>query len=486
MKISFEKVKKIHLIAVGGMGMGSLAGLLKEKGFEVSGSDANIYPPMSDQLQKLGVRLDEGYRAENLLPRPDLVVVGNAVSKTNPEVVALLQNEIPYCSMPEALKEFFLKGKKSLVVAGTHGKTTTASILSWLLTEASLDPCCFVGGILKNFDRSYRFGNGPYCVTEGDEYDTAFFDKGPKFVHYNPYAVLLGPVEFDHADIYKDLPQVLDAFEKLIGVLPENGLLVASADNPNTISLAKKFKGNVITYGFSPEAQFRAESFSFGPAGGAGPTGTSFRLFKLDQFLGVIESPMMGEHNIQNLLGVIALLLQIGLSLDQMRRGLKTFQGVKRRQEVRGVVSDIVVIDDFAHHPTAIAETLKAIRARYKGYKLWALFEPRSNTSRRNTFQEEFASAFQGADQVVIADLYQPEKIPEGERLDISKLVGSLQIKGIKARFLPTVDEIVATVRQEVSSHSVLLVMSNGGFGGIHDKLLISLGEPSHGGSFHS
>ncbi|MBI1909780.1 MAG: UDP-N-acetylmuramate:L-alanyl-gamma-D-glutamyl-meso-diaminopimelate ligase [Deltaproteobacteria bacterium] len=476
-KQSLGRVKKVHLIAICGMGMGSLAGLLKEKGFEVTGSDDNIYPPMSTQLESLGIPLYQGYRPENLSSNLDLVIVGNAVSRTNPEVTALLeggrlaQKKIPTLSMPQALFEFFLKEKTPLVVAGTHGKTTTASLLAWILNHAGRDAGFLIGGILKNFKKSYHLGGGPYFVVEGDEYDTAFFDKGPKFVHYAPQMVLLGPVEFDHADIYKDLNDVMGAFEKLIPVIPPNGFLVACADSPQTLKLASLFSGRKTTYGFSLQAEWRAEQITFTAEE------ANFQVVYRGKRLGSVRSPLAGRHNIQNLLGVIALTTNIGFCLEEINRALARFESVKRRQEVRGTVHDVIVVDDFAHHPTAIAETITAIRSRYPGHFLWALFEPRSNTSRRNIFQGEFVQSLAGADEVVIADLYQPEKIPAGERLDPQKLAGDITQGGTRARFIPAVPEIVSTVVREVVPPAVLLVMSNGGFGGIHSKLLETLKE---------
>ncbi|MDO8644700.1 MAG: UDP-N-acetylmuramate:L-alanyl-gamma-D-glutamyl-meso-diaminopimelate ligase [bacterium] len=481
MKRSFKKteeIKNIHMVAICGMGMGSLAGLLREKGFELTGSDQNVYPPMSTQLEKMGISLYEGYQAENLMKRwpqgPDCVIIGNAVSRTNVEAAAVLENHFSYLSMPEALCQFFLEGKESIVVAGTHGKTTTASLASWLLTHAKKDPSFLVGGVLKNFEVSCHLGQGNCFVVEGDEYDTAFFDKGPKFVHYKPNRVILGAVEFDHADIYKDLNHVLSAFEKLIEVMPKEGHLYVDASSPHSLQLASRFQGTVTTYGLGGSADLQAVSIKFSMEG------ATFELRRHGKRLGEIRTPLSGFHNIQNLLGVIALLLDLDIPFEVIAEGIVLFQGVKRRQEIRGVVSDVVVMDDFAHHPTAIKKTIEAIRFRFPGYKLWAVFEPRSNTSRRNSFQKEFALSFLGADRVFLADLFMPEKIPEGERLDVLRVCREVEEAStgkIKATVHKNASEIIEQVLREVRPKTVLLIMSNGGFDNIHERLLGRLQE---------
>lgn len=465
-------MKKIHLIAICGTGMGSLAGLLKEKGYEVTGSDANVYPPMSDQLAALGIPVRIGFHPRNIEETgPDLVIVGNAVSKDNPEVGAVLERKLPMMSMPEAVEKIFLADRISLVVAGTHGKTTTCGLLAWILDRCGKSPGFLVGGILKNFDRSCQFGGGDYFVIEGDEYDSAFFDKGPKFLHYRPRYLILNAVEFDHADIYRDLDHLMEAFSRLLSLIPPEGLILADGDNPNVRRLLAKPPCRVLTFGFLPEADLRAEGVSLDEK-------TRFRLLKQGKEVGPVISPMIGRHNIKNLLGVIGLLLEIGIPLREINSALSEFQGVKRRQEVIATIRGITIIDDFAHHPTAIFETLSALRSRYVQGKLWAIFEPRSNTTRRNVFQKDFVGAFDPADEVILAPPWLPEKIPAGERLDPARLIRELVEHGKKARYFSTADpvgEIVATVAREAVPGDVLCIMSNGGFGGIHEKMVSKL-----------
>lgn len=479
--LNFSTVKKIHLIAVCGTGMGSLAGLLKQSGYDVSGSDQNVYPPMSDQLKAAGITLLEGYRPDNLTARwsegPDLVIVGNAVSKDNPEVQAMQALKIPYCSMPEALREIFLKGKNPIVVTGTHGKTSTSALASWLLFSAGRDPGFFVGGVLGNFNKSCRIGTGPDFVVEGDEYDTAFFDKGPKFVHYAPARVILGPIEFDHADIYRDLAHVLESFQKLMTVMDPKALLVACADSPSTRQVASSFKGRVLWYGLGdPEAcDLTARHIELKPGQ------TAFELIARRKSLGLVSSPMAGRHNVQNLLGVLGVLLDLGLTVSDIQKGLDSFKGIKRRQELRGRVGDVCVIDDFAHHPTAVAETIEAIRGAYPGFRLCAIFEPRSNSSQRNVFQHDYAKALSLADEVIVANLFKPKKVSDDIRLDPAVLVQELKTwakqngRSVEAHFIPAVPDIVSFLGQTLRDPTVILVMSNGGFDNIHQKILSML-----------
>ncbi|MBF0491271.1 MAG: UDP-N-acetylmuramate--L-alanine ligase [Deltaproteobacteria bacterium] len=494
----------IHLIAICGTAMGTLAGMLKAKGFQVSGSDDNVYPPMSTQLEKWGIAIQKGFSAKNLQPQPDLVIVGNAVSKTNPEVEALLQSDIRYLSLPQALGEFFLADKKSLIAAGTHGKSTTTSLLAWMLYDLGFDPSLLVGAIPKNFDSSFRLGQGPYFVIEGDEYDTAFFDKGPKFWHYRPYQVILTGIEFDHADIYKDLEHVMKSFEGLVDRIPPEGCLYVCGDNENNLKLLSRAKCKVVTYGLGDKNQIRATKVRLSPRG------ASFTLVENGVELGVLESPMAGNHNLQNLLGVLALLRRLpppsplliqegelqssplftkNLKIDALpllnnkegvggwsiQSSLSLFQGVKRRQEIRGVVNHITVIDDFAHHPTAIAETLDAIRSKYPHQKVWAIFEPRSNTSKRAIFQQDFPKALSHAQEVLLAKVFMPEKVKDSAVLDVEQVAEDIRKAKVPARSGLEVDEIVNIVSKEAKPGDVLLVMSNGGFGGIHQKLLESL-----------
>ena len=459
--------KKIHLIAICGMGMAPLAGLLKKKGFEITGSDAAFYPPMSDQLTALGIPVKVGYKAENV-ESPDLVIVGNAVSKTNEEVQEVLKRQISMMSMPETIEKIFLPGRFPIVVAGTHGKTTTSALLAWLLERTGQKPGFLVGGVLKNFGRSYQLGSGKYFVLEGDEYDSAFFDKGPKFLHYHPQILILNDVEFDHADIYRDLDHLMEAFSQLIALMPKNGLIAASGDHPNVRTLISKAPCRVLTFGLENHSDLRAEKIEFGEM-------TTFDLLREEKKLMRIASPLVGRHNVKNLLGVLGALLELGIPLSGINEAIAAFQGVKRRQEVLAAVREITVIDDFAHHPTAVFETLAALRAKYGARRLWAIFEPRSNTTRRKVFQKDFIKAFEPADRVIVAPPYLPEKIPAEERLDPEQLVEDLKRSGKMARYFASIDAIVEAIAAEAAPKDILCFMSNGDFGGIHQKVLQKL-----------
>ncbi|HEX5037763.1 MAG TPA: UDP-N-acetylmuramate:L-alanyl-gamma-D-glutamyl-meso-diaminopimelate ligase [bacterium] len=460
---------KIHLIAVCGTGMASLAGLLKEKGYEVTGSDQNVYPPMSDQLAAMGVNVLSGYKPENLdIAKPDLVVVGNAISKDNAEVLEVQKRGLTLLSMPQAIAELFLENKFPLVVAGTHGKTTTASLLSWVLERSGQSPSFFVGGILKNFGRSYQLGSGDYFVLEGDEYDTAFFDKGPKFLHYRPRMLILNAVEFDHADIYKDLAHVMASFEKLVSLLPKDGVILADGDSPNVRTLIAKAPCKVVTFGLDSKVSLTADQIAFGEK-------TVFRALRDREEIARFESPLPGRHNLKNLLGVLGVALELGIMAADVQRALSEFESVKRRQEILGTFRGVTLVDDFAHHPTAVAETLAALRGKFGKSKLWAVFEPRSNTTRRNIFQNDFAKAFDAADEIVFAAPYLAEKIPEDERLHPEQIVADLKARGKKAFFLPSLDEIVALIQRDAKPGDVVCFMSNGGFGGIYDRTIQAL-----------
>ncbi len=463
----------VHFIAICGTAMATLAGMLKEKGFHVTGSDQNVYPPMSDQLKKWGIEIQQGFRAENLNPLPNLVIVGNAVSKTNPEVEALLQSKIRYLSLPQAIGEFFLKEKKSLVVAGTHGKTTTTSLLAWMLYSLKSDPSFLVGGIPENFHSSYRLGKGDFFAIEGDEYDSAFFDKGPKFWHYQPNQAIITGVEFDHADIYRDLDHLMNSFQKFVELIPPNGKLFLSSDNENVLKLNSYARCPIITYGLNHESDIRAEQIVFDR------DGVEFALFENRNKLGVFRSPLSGKHNLQNLLGVLALCLNLGFAPETLQAPILEFKGVKRRQEIRGVVNGITVIDDFAHHPTAVLETIDAIRNRYPNQKIWVVFEPRSNTSRRSIFQNDFVKAFLHADETIIADVFMPEKVKDVPLLNVNQLIQEIHQQGGKAVGGMKVEEIVSYLGKNVKSHEVILIMSNGGFENIHERLLERLQQSS-------
>jgi UDP-N-acetylmuramate: L-alanyl-gamma-D-glutamyl-meso-diaminopimelate ligase len=442
------------MLGICGTGMGSLALLLKEAGHRVTGTDENVYPPMSVQLEKAGIKTFQGYKPENLsrAGKIETVIVGNVISRGNPEAETVINSGVPYLSMPQAVSEFFLKDRHSIVVAGTHGKTTTSTLCAWMLESAGLEPGFLIGGVGNNFQVSARIGKPPYFVIEGDEYDTAFFDKGPKFLHYRPQSVILGPVEFDHADIYKDLAHVVSSFEKLVGIIPSDGLLVACADSANTMKIAKKAKCKVVTYGIGKDA-------------GYNPPKTVAKSF-----------PLRGNHNLQNAAGVITLLTELGIGQDKIEKGLKTFKGIKRRQEVRGVVNGITVIDDFAHHPTAISETILAFRKSDPASKLWAIFEPRSNTSKRDIMRNEFAKALSKADVAIIANVFRPEKLPAGVApLNVKELVREIEGAGCNAYNFPNTEKIIDFIAKNAKSGDIILVMSNGGFDNIHERLLSAL-----------
>ncbi len=456
--------------------MSALAGMLQSRGFRVTGSDQHVYPPMSTQLEALGIELRQGFSPDHLADHPDLVVVGNAVSQSNPEVQAMLAQNLPFLSFPQALAEFFLGERHPIVVAGTHGKTTTASLMAWVLESAGLDPSYMIGGIPRNFGTNYQLGRGSFFVVEGDEYDTAFFDKGPKFLHYRPRSAILTSVEFDHADIYRDLDHVKAAFQRFVHILPSDGYLAAGIDFPHVHDLLTSVPCRWEGYGFSEQAAWQAIEVE------PEVEVTRFVVQYQGRRMGTMSWGLVGRHNIQNALAVIAVAHRLGVSFDDIRQGVQSFAGVKRRQEVRGIVRDITLIDDFAHHPTAIHETLAALRARYHDRRLWAIFEPRSATSRRAIFQEDFVDAFAEADGVVIAGLFNPEMIPSDARLSPDRLAQDIVCRyGKPAVSLPTVEAIVAHLTACVRPGDVVAIMSNGGFGGIHEKLLAALQQDASG-----
>jgi len=461
-----KDIKNIYLIAICGTGMAALAGLLRGEGYRVSGSDTNIYPPMSVLLENAGIPVLPGYRKENITGDIDLVIVGNAVSKTNEEVQSVLEAGLDYMSFPEALSHFFLDGRKSLVVTGTHGKTTTASLLSWVLHDSGRKPGFMVGGWLKNFDSNHLVPEGDYFVTEGDEYDSAFFDKGPKFLHYRPDVSILTSIEFDHADIFKDLDQIKDAFRKYVSLIRPEGVILVKHADANIQDVLGEAVCRIETYGYLDGADWRIGDYQF--EGGYG----SFSLFYQGEKKGDFQLAMIGRHNVENAAAVAALCLGLGLTVKEINSAFKSFQGIKRRQEVVGVKKGVTVLDDFAHHPTAIRLTLEAVKEAYPGQRVWAVFEPRTATSRRKVFEQDFPDSFLGADRVVFAGLFAPEKIREKDRLDPERVVTLIRQKGGNANFIPEVDDIVGFMAENVENRDVVLVMSSGGFGGIHQKIL--------------
>jgi len=464
-------VRRIHLVGVAGTGMGAFAGMLKAAGYEVTGSDENVYPPMSDMLGTWGIEAFTPYSAETLdHARPDLVIIGNVIRRVNPEATAVRQRRIPQMSFPAAFGALIAAGRHSIVVAGTHGKTTTAALMAHVLTQAGLDPTFLVGGVTLNYEGNFRLGRGPHVVIEGDEYDTAYFDKGPKFLHYRARTALLTSIEFDHADIYADMAHYESAYERFCSTLPAGGWLGVSATYPQAVELARSHcRAPVLTYGVQGDAAYRALDVRFGGEGArytiAEPTGETAGLLL----------PMSGMHNVENAVGVYAAARSLGLTQDQITDGFATFRGVKRRQEVIGDVGGVLVIDDFAHHPTAVRETIAGIRQRYPTRRLWAVFEPRSNTSRRNIHQAEYAAAFDQADAVVIRVPAAHDKVPADKQLDVLAIVRQVESRGAVAIAHEDVPEIVETIGRRARPNDVILVMSNGAFGGLIPSLLAAL-----------
>jgi len=461
----------IHLIAVCGVGMASLAGLLQSRGYRVTGSDQNVYPPMSTYLADIGIHVLPGFRPEHVLPRPDLVVVGNAVSRANPEAQTVLEQNIPHISFPQALGQFLIGTRSSAVVAGTHGKTTTTALAAWVFTRAGLDPGFFVGGVPLNFGSGWKVGAGNHVVIEGDEYDTAFFDKGPKFLHYRPEHVILTSIEFDHADIYRDLDHVKSAFLRLMEIIPGNGTLVVCSDYPAANEIAAAARCQRVTYGDGGDADWQAVNVEFS-------TGrTFFELCYKGKSEGRLEVAVVGRHNVHNALAVYALGRTLGIERAGLIEGFRTFAGVKRRQEIRGERRGILVIDDFAHHPTAVRQTIEAIQSAYHGRRVWAVFEPRSNTSKRNLFEHEFAAGLALAQRVLIAPVYQPEKVPDGERFSVDHVVGEINriCDDGRARKTESAADIATIIAREARPGDIALVMSNGGFDNVHERILEAL-----------
>ncbi len=474
-----DPLKHIHIMGICGTAMGALAGMLVDAGYTVTGSDKAVYPPMSDYLAGLGIPVKEGFLAANLEPRPDLVVVGNVVRAVYEEAEALLASDIPYVSFPELLGHLFLANSHSVVVAGTHGKTTTTSITAHLCDQAGLEPGFLIGGIAKNFDRTARRGAGRVFVIEGDEYDTAFFDKGPKFLHYRPRTVVLTSVEFDHADIYRDLDHVKESFRRLMAILPEEGRLIVRGDDEGAMDVARDARCTVETYGPGQRWDGRIEGFDTA-------RGTMRFTVSLDgRDVGTFDSMLVGEHNLYNQVAAVAATLSAATATGgepgaeqaaaSLGRGFSTFAGIKRRQEVIGEPGTITVIDDFAHHPTAVKVTLEALRQRYGSRRLWAIWEPRSATSRRNTFQDDYAKSFDSADLVVVAQPFDQSGIPVEERMNAEQLVMDMQVRGVDAICLPDAHTIARTVAARANPLDVVAILSNGGFDGLHGKLLLML-----------
>ncbi|MGI4755658.1 MAG: UDP-N-acetylmuramate:L-alanyl-gamma-D-glutamyl-meso-diaminopimelate ligase [Janthinobacterium lividum] len=473
MAASVTVQKHIHLIGICGTAMASLAGMLQGQGHRITGSDAAAYPPMSDQLRDMGIEPMQPYDERHLDPAPDLVVIGNAISRGNPELEAVLDRRLPFTSMAALIHDEFLRGREPLVVCGTHGKTTTTSMLAWIYEVASrtrpeLAPSFLIGGVAENFGTSFAVRETRPFLLEGDEYDTAFFDKGPKFLHYFPQAAILTHVEFDHADIYPDLPAVKTAFKRLVNLLPRGGRLVAYDGSENVTECAAKAFCPVERYGFQPGSQWQLTNFKPGAV-------SHWTLLRQGEHFADLELPMAGEHNALNATAAAALAAGQGIDANSIAEALRTFRSVKRRLEVRAEVDGITVIDDFAHHPTAIRETLRALRGSYVGRRLIAVLEPRSNTLRRNVFEQELIESLRVADEVVLADVYLGASIPEPERLEPQHVVAALNAAGVPAQLLPDADNITAALASTLRSGDVVAILSNGGFGDIYNKLPAAL-----------
>ena len=468
--------RHIHLSGICGTAMASLAGLLQLQGHRITGSDKAAYPPMSDLLASLGIPVREPYADANLEPRPDLVVIGNALSRGNPEVERILDERIPFTSMAALLREEFLTGRESLVVAGTHGKTTTTSMLAWIYQVAAesrpeLEPSFLIGGVAENFESSFQLRPTRTFILEGDEYDTAFFDKGPKFLHYFPDALILTHVEFDHADIYADLEAVKTAFKRLVNLVPRRGRIVAFDGSSNVSECVAKAFCRVERYGFSNEAEWQIRNLRFEEGL------TRWEIWHQGAVWSLMEMRLAGEHNALNATAAAALAAGQGLEKNAIQKALASFKSVKRRLEVRAEVDGITIIDDFAHHPTAIRETLRTLRAVYPGARLWAVLEPRSNTLRRKVLERDLIESLRGADRVLMAGVYQQDRIPESERLHPEEVVQALNAAGTPAQLHADVDAIVAAAAHELGSGDVVAILSNGGFDGIYEKLPARLRE---------
>jgi UDP-N-acetylmuramate: L-alanyl-gamma-D-glutamyl-meso-diaminopimelate ligase len=486
------EVKRVYLIGIGGTAMASLAGMLQQRGYEVAGSDEHLYPPMSTYLEQLSIPVLEGYTRDHLVAfRPDLVVIGNAAASTNAEAAATVEMDLPYTSMPEAIYSLFIRGKHSIVVAGTHGKTTTTSLMAWLLEAAGRDPSMVVGGIPLNFNANFKLGGGPEFVIEGDEYNTSFFDKGPKFLHYHADTLLVNNIEFDHADIYADLAAIIDAFRKAVEqVRPEN-VIVANGDDANVRGLRS---GASKLGGLKPAAPPRARWLTFGLGSGndiratdveLAPETTSFTVWWEGKEWFRFTTNLSGAHNVVNALADIAIARLRGLTAEEIQRGLETFRGIKRRMEVRGVERGVTVIDDFAHHPTAIATTLAGARKRYPGRRIWALFEPRSISSCRKEFESGYIDAFHEADRVIIGPIFHRNRYETRYGLDkmmsVPAILDSLNADGIPAVQIDGFDDIAACVTREAHDGDVVMVMSSGAFGGVHELILKQLRDGGGG-----
>jgi UDP-N-acetylmuramate: L-alanyl-gamma-D-glutamyl-meso-diaminopimelate ligase len=461
-----SEIKSVHFTGIGGTAMASAAAAMLDKGFTVTGSDQNVYEPMASFLATKKIAVMNGYDEMNLSHRPDLVVIGNAVSRGNPEAEFVLDHKLRYCSLPALLAEFFIRGKRSLVVAGTHGKTTTTSLLTWVFEHNGLNPSYLIGGIPNNFSQGARFTDSEWFIIEGDEYDTAFFDKRSKFIHYQPEIAIINNLEYDHADIFENLAAIKKTFSHFIRLVPRNGLLLGNGDDENLAALLNVTHCPVKKFGLGGDYAVYAFNIRYGP------TATEFEIPSFKFHLNLV-----GELNVRNALAVIGAAKHCGLKNQQIQSAFDTFKGIKRRMEIKGIAGGVTVIDDFGHHPTAIRETMRALRIKYAKEKIWAVFEPRTNTTRRNYFQDELAASFADADGVVVSQIARLELLAPEERLNPEKLMRDIGATGKPTAYLPDADAIVAHLAKTVQGGDIIVVFSNGGFGGIHGKLLARLGN---------
>ena len=454
-----------HFLGVCGTAMGAVAAALRDRGLVVTGSDENVYPPMSTFLERRGIKLHAGYRAENIPKDAEAVVVGNVIKRGNPEVEAVLNRKLFYLSLPEVLKNYFLRGRHTLVVTGTHGKTTTTAMLAWIMEKAGHNPGFLIGGIPKNFEQGARLNDSKYFVIEGDEYDTAFFDKRSKFIHYLPELLIVNNIEFDHADIFRDIDEIKLSFRRLLNIVPQNGMVLLNGDDHNCVEVGRHCLAQMIEVGFSENCAQRIRNPAYSSEG------SSFVLGEAE-----FEVPLVGEFNVRNAAMAVSAARFYRVPDSRIRSALKTFSGIARRQEVRGEAAGVTVIDDFGHHPTAIGQTLDALRHGYPGHRIWAIFEPRSNTTRRAVFQQELPDALKRADGVFIAQVAKLEEIPERERLDPEAVVQAIEKAGRPAFYERDANAIVDRIVPKLRPKDVVAVFSNGGFDGIHEKLLERLG----------
>jgi UDP-N-acetylmuramate: L-alanyl-gamma-D-glutamyl-meso-diaminopimelate ligase len=461
-----EPPKKFHFLGICGTAMASVAAALQDRGFKVTGSDENVYPPMSNFLEEKGITAKEGYQPENIPADAEVVVIGNAMKRGNPEVEAVLNRKLFYLSLPEVLKNYFLRGRHNLVVTGTHGKTTTTALLAWIMEKVGHNPGYLIAGLPKNFGQGARLNDSKYFVIEGDEYDTAFFDKRSKFIHYLPELLIVNNIEFDHADIFKDLDEIKLSFRRLLNIVPKNGMVILNGDDPNCVEVAKDCLAQMLEVGFSKNCAQRIREVAYSSGGSR---------FKLGEE--TFEIPLIGEFNVRNAAMAVMAARFYDIPATRINSALKSFSGVARRLEVRGEVRGVKVIDDFGHHPTAVAHTLEALRHSYRGQRLWAVFEPRSNTTRRAVFQEQFPEAFKFADGVFISQVARLEQIPEDERLKPERLVAAIAKDGRRAFYERNADAIVDRIVPMLRPKDVVVVFSNGGFDNIHEKLLTRLRE---------